>query len=55
MAATIAAITAVYCLTLCFLADTVAAKVKAHQKMSQWLSRVAGVLLIGFSLRLMRN
>ncbi|HEX6703980.1 MAG TPA: LysE family transporter [Albitalea sp.] len=55
MAATIAFITAVYCLTLCAFADRVAAKVKAHQRLSVWLSRLAGVFLIGFGLRLIRN
>jgi threonine/homoserine/homoserine lactone efflux protein len=55
MAATIATITAVYCLTLCAFADRVAAKVKAHQRLSSWLSRMAGLFLIGFGLRLLRN
>ena len=32
-----------YCLTLCAFADRVAAKVKAHQRVSTWLSRLAGV------------
>ena len=55
MAATIALITAAYCLTLCAFADRVAAKVKAHQRLSMWLSRLAGVFLIGFGVRLIRN
>jgi len=55
MAATIAVITAAYCLTLCAFADRVAAKVKAHQRLSTWLSRLAGVFLIGFGIRLLRN
>jgi threonine/homoserine/homoserine lactone efflux protein len=55
MAATIATITAVYCLTLCAFADRVAAKVKAHQRLSGWMSRIAGLFLIGFGLRLLRN
>jgi threonine/homoserine/homoserine lactone efflux protein len=55
MAATIAVITAAYCLTLCAFADRVAAKVKAHRRLSTWLSRFAGLFLIGFGLRLLRN
>ncbi|MFM2119693.1 MAG: leucine efflux protein LeuE [Pseudomonadota bacterium] len=52
MAATIAAITAAYCLTLCSLADAVAAKLRAHRKVAQGLERLAGIALIAFSIRL---
>jgi hypothetical protein len=55
MAATIATITAAYCLTLCYFADAVAAKVRAHQRLSQALSRLAGIFLIGFGVRLLRT
>jgi threonine/homoserine/homoserine lactone efflux protein len=55
MAATIALITAVYCLTLCAFADRIATRVKSHQRLSRWLSRLAGLFLIGFGIRLMRN
>jgi threonine/homoserine/homoserine lactone efflux protein len=55
MALTIAVITAVYCLTLCAFADRIAGKVRAHRRLSNWLSRLAGVFLIGFGLRLLRN
>lgn len=55
MAATIAVITVAYCLTLCAFADRVAAKVKAHRRLSSWLSRLAGLFLIGFGIRLLRN
>ena len=55
MAATIAVITAVYCLTLCAFANAVAAKVKANRTAARWLERVAGVFLIGFGLRLVRD
>ncbi|MBW8828915.1 MAG: LysE family transporter [Burkholderiales bacterium] len=55
MALTIAGITAVYCLTLCAFANAVAAKVRAHGTLAHWLSRTAGVILIGFSIRLIRN
>ena len=52
MAATIAAITAVYCLLLCAFAGAVSAKVKAHQRLARGLERLAGVFLIGFGIRL---
>jgi len=55
MALTIAIITAVYCLTLCTFANAVALKVKAHSRVATWLSRLAGVFLIGFGIRLIRN
>ena len=54
MAVTIALITAVYCLTLCAFARAVGEQLKAHQTLSRWLERLAGVFLIGFGLRLMR-
>jgi len=55
MAITIALITAAYCLTLCAFANAIAAKVKAHQTFARWLSRLAGVFLIGFGIRLIKN
>lgn len=55
MAATIAVITAVYCLTLCAFANAVAAKVKANLSSARWLERAAGVFLIGFGIRLVRD
>jgi threonine/homoserine/homoserine lactone efflux protein len=55
MAVTIAGITAAYCLTLCAFAERVAAKVKAHRRLARLLSRLTGVFLIGFGLRLLRN
>jgi leucine efflux protein len=55
MAATIAVITAVYCLTLCAFADAVAAKVRAHRSAARWLERIAGLFLIGFGWRLVRD
>ena len=48
-------ITAAYCLTLCAFAERVAARVKAHRRLARLLSRLTGVLLIGFGLRLLRN
>ena len=55
MASTIAAITAVYCLTLCAFAEAVAAKVRAHRSAARWLERIAGVFLVGFGIRLVRD
>jgi len=55
MATTIAVITAAYCLTLCAFANAVAAKVRAHRRTVRWLERAAGVFLIGFGLRLVRD
>jgi leucine efflux protein len=52
MAATIAIITALYCLTLCAFADAVSAKVKAHRRVAQALEKLAGVFLIGFGIKL---
>jgi threonine/homoserine/homoserine lactone efflux protein len=55
MALTIAVITAAYCLTLCAFANLVAEKVRAHRSLVRWLERIAGLFLIGFGLRLVRN
>jgi leucine efflux protein len=52
MAATIALITAVYCLSLCAFANVVAAKVRAHRRVARWLERAAGAFLVGFGIRL---
>jgi len=52
MAATIAIITAVYCLTLCAFAGAVSSKVRAHKRFARWLERLAGVFLVGFGIRL---
>jgi leucine efflux protein len=55
MACTIAALTAVYCLTLCAFAQAVARRVKANRRAARWLERTAGVLLVGFGIRLGSN
>jgi leucine efflux protein len=52
MAGTIAAITAVYCLGLCALAQAVTERVKTHKRAMRWLQRLAGIFLIGFGVRL---
>jgi leucine efflux protein len=45
----------VYCLTLCAFANAVAAKVRTHRSAARWLERAAGVFLIGFGIRLVRD
>jgi threonine/homoserine/homoserine lactone efflux protein len=52
MAGTIAALTTVYCLTLCAFAHAVSAQVRAHRRLARALERLAGVFLIGFGIRL---
>ncbi len=52
MAATIAVITAAYCLALCGFADLVGRQVRAHRRLGRWLERAAGVFLVGFGIRL---
>lgn len=55
MALTIAGITAAYCLTLCAFAQAVARQVRAHTRLARALERVAGLFLIGFGWRLLRD
>jgi threonine/homoserine/homoserine lactone efflux protein len=55
MAATIAVLTAAYCLTLCAFAQAIAQRVKAHRSAARWLRRMAGVFLVGFGIRLGTN
>ena len=52
MAATIALITAVYCLTLCAFAHAISAQLRAHRRLARAMERAAGVFLIGFGIRL---
>jgi threonine/homoserine/homoserine lactone efflux protein len=52
MAATIALISAAYCLALCALADRVSAQVRSHRRLARWLERAAGACLIGFGIKL---
>lgn len=54
MAATIAALTLAYCLTLVSFANAISSRVKAHQGAARALQRLAGVFLIGFAVRLAR-
>lgn len=55
MAVTIAAITAFYCLSLCALAKAVSTQIKRRKSMARLLEQLAGVLLIGFGIRLLQN
>lgn len=55
MAVTIAAITAVYGLLLCAFAHALAEKLRAQRWLTRWLERAAGVFLIGFGIRLVRD
>ena len=52
MAATIAVITAVYCLLLCAFADILSAKIKANRRLARGLEKLAGLFLVGFGIRL---
>lgn len=52
MAATIAIITAAYCLLLCTFAQAISARVRAHRRFAKALERLAGVFLVGFGIRL---
>jgi threonine/homoserine/homoserine lactone efflux protein len=52
MAVTIALLTAAYCLLLCAFADAIAAWVRAQRRLADGLRRAAGMLLVGFGLRL---
>jgi threonine/homoserine/homoserine lactone efflux protein len=55
MALTIAAITAIYCLTLCAFARSVSEQVRTHKAIALGLQRLAGLCLIGFGIRLLRD
>jgi threonine/homoserine/homoserine lactone efflux protein len=55
MAITIAALTAIYCLTLCAFAQAVARRVRANRRAARWLERTAGIFLVGFGIRLGSN
>lgn len=55
MAATIAVITAIYCLLLCAFANRVAGYVRSHRRLARLLERAAGICLIGFGWKLVRD
>jgi threonine/homoserine/homoserine lactone efflux protein len=55
MALTIALLTGAWCLTLCACANALAQRARAHRGAVQVLERLAGVMLIAFGLRLVRD
>jgi leucine efflux protein len=55
MAVTIAGITAFYCLSLCALAQAVSRQMKRSKSLARLLQQLAGVFLIGFGIRLLKN
>jgi threonine/homoserine/homoserine lactone efflux protein len=55
MAGTIAAITAAYCLLLCAFAEAVAQQVRQHRRLAACLERGAGLCLLAFGWRLLRD
>ena len=52
MAATIAVISAIYCLTLCCFAHAITTRLRAHARVGRALEKLAGVFLVGFGIRL---
>jgi leucine efflux protein len=55
MALSIAGITALYGLALCAVADWVTGRLQAHPRVALGLQRGAGLMLIAFSLRMLKN
>jgi leucine efflux protein len=55
MALTIAVLTALYGLGLCAFAAAVSRHVRAHKGLARGVQRLAGLFLIGFGLRLVRD
>lgn len=55
MALTVAVITVVYCLTLCAFAQALSQRLRRHRRLTSALQRLAGVVLVGFGLRLVRD
>jgi leucine efflux protein len=52
MAGTTAALTLVYCLTLVALAGFSADRIRAHRALARTLEKLAGIALVGFSIKL---
>lgn len=55
MAATIAVITAFYCLGLCACAHAVTGYFRRQPALGKWLEKTAGLCLIGFGVRLLKT
>ena len=52
MAATIAALTFLYCVTVICIVRFAAHRLRASPRLATWLNRVAGTMLVGFGLKL---
>lgn len=52
MAATIAALTLLYCATVVLLTRQLADRLRGSPRITQWMNRVAGTLLLGFGVKL---
>ncbi len=52
MAATIALLTLLYCIALMSLVRFAAKRVRGHPRLSLWMNRVAGTMLVGFGVKL---
>lgn len=55
MALTVAVITIAYCLTLCAFAQALSQHLRRHRRLTLALQRIAGAVLVGFGLRLVRD
>lgn len=55
MAATIATLTVLYSILLCGIASRVAGRLKADRRIGRWLERTAGLVILAFSIRLLRD
>jgi len=52
MAATIALLTLLYCVALMSLVHLAAERVRSNPRLTLWLNRIAGTMLVGFSVKL---
>ena len=52
MAATVAVLTALYCISMVLLTHRFAQRMRASPRVSNWLERVAGTLLLAFGIKL---
>ena len=52
MAATIALLTFVYCVTVICITRFAAERMRASPRVAAWLNRIAGTMLVGFGVKL---
>jgi threonine/homoserine/homoserine lactone efflux protein len=52
MAATIAALTFLYCVAVICITHFAAERMRADPRIASWLNRIAGVMLVGFGVKL---